>query len=378
MSPIAVVSVLVGIVLLVIGAEWLVRGAARLAARTGLSNVVIGLTVVAFGTSAPELAVSVGDVLRGNDDAGSIAIGNVIGSNIANVLLALGLAATVGGALVVHQRIVRIDVPLMIGASVLFLLFALDGDLGRSEGLILVAGLIVYVSWTVVAARRGTITAVELEYEEALAPDKLHAHSAWFDAMVLTGGLGCLVLGAQGLVTGASDIATDLGVSDLLIGLTVVAVGTSLPEVATTIVAAMRGQRDLAVGNAIGSNLFNLLAVLGITATVSPTALPIPDSALQVDLPVMIAVAVACLPIFVVGNVLQRWEGIVFFAFYLLYIGWLVVDAGGYSGRDSYSTIVLFLVIPLTAITMGVIWYRTHRAERERLASLAAERVMGK
>ncbi len=375
MSAVAVVAVIVGIVLLVIGAEWLVRGAARLAARTGLSHVVIGLTVVAFGTSAPELAVSVGDVLRG-DDGGSIAIGNVIGSNIANILLALGLAAAVGGSLVVAQRIVRIDVPIVIGVSVLFLVFALDGELGRVEGFVLVGGLIVYLTWTVLAARRGTITAVALEYEEALAEEKLIERAAWFDVLVLLAGLGCLVAGAQALVVGASDIATDLGVSDLVIGLTVVAIGTSLPEVATTVVAALRGQRDLAVGNAIGSNLFNLLAVLGITAAVSPTSLPIPDSALQVDLPVMIAVAVACLPIFVVGHVLQRWEGVTFFVLYLLYIGWLVLDASEYARRDSYSTVVLFLVLPITAITMGVVWYRAHRAGQEALARAASDRVM--
>lgn len=361
MSPISISFIAIGIGALVVGAEWLVRGSARLAARTGLSNVVIGLTVVAFGTSAPELAVSVGDVLRGDDQAGSIAIGNVIGSNIANILLALGLAAAFGGALIVAQRIVRIDVPLMIGVSVLFLLFALDGQLDRREGVVLTIALIVYVSWTVVSARRGTAIAVELEYEEALAPGRAGQRTAWFDVLVVLGGLAFLVIGAQSLVSGASDIAADLGVSDLLIGLTIVAIGTSLPEVATTVVAAMRGQRDLAVGNAIGSNLFNLLAVLGITATVSPSSLPIPDSALNVDIPVMIAVAVACLPIFVDGYNLRRWEGAVFFGFYVLYLGWLVVDAGEYGGRDEYGDVVLFIVVPLTAITMGVVWYRTHR-----------------
>lgn len=363
MTPTSILLLVVGIVALVLGAQWLVRGAARIAARTGLSNVVIGLTVVAFGTSAPELAVSLGDVLRGGEDAGEIAVGNVIGSNIANILFALGLAAAVGGALIVAQRIVRIDVPIVIGVSVLFLIFALDGSIGRLDGLVLTIGLIAYVTWTVAWARRRTAIGVELQYEEALAPERFPQRSVWNDVVVFLVGLGFLVVGAQALVDGASDVAADLGVSDLVIGLTVVAIGTSLPEVATTIVAAMKGQRDLAVGNAIGSNLFNLLAVIGITALVSPTSLPIPDSALKVDIPVMIAVAVACLPIFVDGYVLRRWEGAVFFAYYLLYLGWLVVDAGGYYGRESYGSALMFFVIPLTTITLAVISYRTIRPE---------------
>jgi cation:H+ antiporter len=352
----------VGLAALVAGAEWLVRGAARVAARTGLSNVVIGLTVVAFGTSAPELAVSVGDVVRGGDEAGTIAIGNVVGSNIANILLALGLAAAIGGSLVVAQRIVRIDVPLMIGASVLLLLFALDGGIGRVEGILFVVGLVVYVSWTVVAARAEP-DAIVTEYDTALQSETLREEPLWRDVVLVLAGLGLLVVGAQSLVGGASDIATDLGVSDLLIGLTIVAVGTSLPEVATTVVAAVRGQRDLAVGNAVGSNLFNLLAVLGITATVSPHPLPVPTSAVQVDIPVMVAVAVACLPIFVNGYDLDRWEGIVFFGLYVGYIAWLVLDGSDSRHRDSYGDVMLFFVIPIVALTMVVIGVRTARRD---------------
>jgi len=356
MGASSIAFIVVGIGALVVGAEALVRGAARLAARTGLSSVVIGLTVVAFGTSAPELAVSIGDVLRGSDDAGSIAIGNVIGSNIANILLALGLAAAIGGSLIVAQRIVRIDVPIMIGCSILLLLFVLDGDLNRWEGLLFVLGLVSYVVWTVVSARR-TADPVTTEYEEAYSPETLRSSPVWIDTLYLLAGLAFLVVGAQLLVEGASDIALELGVSDLVIGLTVVAIGTSLPEVATTVVASIRGQRDLAVGNAVGSNLFNLLAVLGITALVSPDALPVPDSAIQVDIPVMIAVAVACLPIFVNGYVLNRWEGVVFFLMYCGYIGWLVLDSIESGIGDGYGRTMLFFVVPLVILTMaGIAW----------------------
>ncbi len=358
MGVTTIIFLIIGLVALVVGAEGLVRGAARLAARTGMSSVVIGLTVVAFGTSAPELAVSVGDVLRGGDEAGSIAIGNVVGSNIANILLVLGTAAAVGGSLFVAQRIVRLDVPIMIGASVLVLLFALDERLVRIEGIVLVVALIVYITWTVIAATRGSTPPVITEYEEALDPERLAEASVLSDLAFLVGGLVLLVIGSQSLVSAASDIAAELGVSDLVIGLTVVAIGTSLPEVATSVLAALRGQRDLAVGNAIGSNLFNLLAVLGVTATISPNAIPVAASAIRVDLPVMIAVAVACLPIFANGHVLNRWEGIVFLAAYTAYLAWLVLDATEHSTRDAYGTVMLFFVIPAIAVTITVMWAR--------------------
>ena len=352
---------LAGIVALVGGAEALVRGAARLAARTGMSSVVIGLTIVAFGTSAPELAVSVGDALRGGDDAGAIAIGNVVGSNIANVLLVLGLAAAVGGSLFVAQRIVRLDVPLMIGASVLVLIFVLDERLSRVEGVILLIALAVYVTWTVVAATKGSTPDIVTQYDEALDEldgDNLNPAPVYADIGFLVLGLALLVFGSQALVSSASNIATELGVSDLVIGLTVVAIGTSLPEVATSVLAAIRGQLDIAVGNAIGSNLFNLLAVLGTSAVVSPKAIPVAASAVQVDIPVMLAVAVACLPIFANGHVLSRWEGIAFLFGYAGYLIWLVLDATDQGARDTYGDVAVFFVVPAVALTIATLWYR--------------------
>ena len=348
----------VGLVALVLGAETLVKGAARLAARTGMSSVVIGLTVVAFGTSAPELAVSVGDALRGGDEAGAIAIGNVVGSNIANILLVLGTAAAIGGSLFVAQRIVRLDVPIMIGASVLLLIFVLNERLGRIEGVILLVALVVYVTWTVIAATRGSAPEIVTEYEEALDPEELARAPVLADLGFVVLGLALLVVGSQSLVSSASDIAAELGVSDLVIGLTVVAIGTSLPEVATSVLAAIRGQRDLAVGNAIGSNLFNLLAVLGVTALVSPNAIPVAASAVQVDIPVMVAVAVACLPIFANGHVLRRWEGIAFLVAYAAYLVWLVLDATEHGTRDTYGDVVLYFVMPVVAVTIATLWYR--------------------
>ncbi len=361
MGPATILFLLVGFVCLVAGAEALVRGASQIAARTGMSSVVIGLTVVAFGTSAPELAVSVGDALRGDEGSGSIALGNVVGSNIANILLALGIAAAVGGSLIVAQRIVRLDVPIMIGASVLVFVMALDHQLSRLEGAVLFALVIAYVSWTVITARRTTTAADIAEYDEAIDPTEQTHHAVWIDLLMVAAGLALLVVGAQLLVNSATDIAEELGVSDLVIGLTVVAIGTSLPEIATSVLAVMRGQRDIAVGNAIGSNIFNLLAVLGLTALVSPDPLRVPESAIQVDLPVMVAVAVACLPIFATGYVLRRWEGIAFLGYYVAYVVWLVVDANDHDVRNSYGLVMVYFVVPITAMTIAVIFVRYRR-----------------
>jgi cation:H+ antiporter len=354
-----VVVFAVGVTALVAGAEALVRGAARLAARTGLSPVVIGLTVVAFGTSAPELAVSLGAALGGEAD---LAIGNVVGSNIANVLLVLGLSAVAGGGLVVAQRIVRIDVPLMLLLSMAVYAVGYDGELERWEGVTFVVGLLGYVAWTVIGTRRSREVAVAAEYEEALSEETLQESSAGADIGFVVAGLVLLVIGSSALVEAATDIAAALGVSELVIGLTVVAVGTSLPEIATSVLAAARGQRDLAVGNAVGSNLFNILAVLGITASISRSSIPISDGALSLDIPVMIAVAIACLPIFWNGYALRRWEGWVFLVYYGAYIAWLVLDGGDHGIREEYAVALLGFVLPLTVLTFVVIALRERRA----------------
>lgn len=364
MSPLVAVWFVVGVVALVVGAESLVRGSSRLAARSGLSPVVIGLTVVAFGTSAPELAVSIGAAAGGESE---IALGNVIGSNIANVLLVLGLSAVVGGGLVVAQRIVRVDVPIMIVISALVLVLGLDGRIGRLDGGLFVAILIVYLVWTVRSAvgdqdadedHDGVADAATLasEYSSALGREKIRGSSLWRDLLYVVGGLALLVVGAQSLVTAATDIARALDISELVIGLTVVAVGTSLPEIATSVVAAARGQRDMAVGNAIGSNLFNILAVLGITGVVSPVI--VSSGARGFDLPFMLAVAVACLPIFADGFILRRWQGAVFLSYYVAYLVWLGLDAAEHDLQSAFSSLMLYFAVPLTALTVIVVAYR--------------------
>ena len=343
------VLLVVGFVVLIGGAEVLVRGAGRVAVRFGLSPIVVGLTVVAFGTSAPELAVSVSSAFRGQT---GLAVGNVVGSNIANVLLVLGASAAFGGGLVVAAKIVRIDVPLMIAASVAVLIMSLNGSIGRLEGALLFLSIIAYVTWTVRSARNAS-AAVLAEYEDEFGDGE--GEPLWVDVLFVLAGVGALVLGSTWLVSSASDIAADLGVSDLVIGLTVVAIGTSAPELATSLVAALKGERDIAVGNAVGSNLFNLLSVLGFTALVAPDGLPVSDDALRLDMPIMVAVAVACLPVFFKGFSITRTEGAFFFAYYLAYIVFLVLDETGSGLRDPFAIVMGVFVIPLTVVTLGVI-----------------------
>ena len=368
MDAFTIVTFVAGIALLMLGAELLVRGAAGVAVRVGLSSVVIGLTVVSMGTSAPELAVSVRDAL---DGAGDLAVGNVVGSNIANILLILGVSAAVGAGLVVAERIVRIDVPLMVGVSLLVLVLALDGRISRFEGALLVVLLVVYVTWTVRSARREGPDIVA-EHEEAIDVEALRRSSYWVDGLLILAGLAGLVVGAQWLVSSATTVATEFGASELVIGLTVVALGTSMPELATSVVAVLRGQRDIAVGNAVGSNLFNLLGVLGVTAAVASGGIRVLEQAQEFDLPVMTAVAVACLPVFFNGYELKRWEGFLFVGYYVAYTTYLLLDATDATFLDPFRVGMVFFVLPLTTVTLVIVGYRSWKAHRRGEAGPAA------
>lgn len=335
-----------GLAALVVGAEALVRGASRLAVSWGISPLIVGLTVVAFGTSAPEMAVSVGASLAGSAD---LAIGNVVGSNIANVMLILGLSALIA-PLLVHEQIIRQEIPIMIGASLVVVAMALDGNIGRIEAALLFAGVIAYTVFLVVQSRRASKD-VEDEFASEIPTSTWDQHWA-VQTLLVIGGLGLLVLGADWLVGAAVAFAKVLGVSDLVIGLTVVAVGTSMPEIATSLVAALRGQRDIAVGNVVGSNIFNLLAVLGAAGVVSAGGLAVPDAARNFDLWVMLAVAFACLPILLTGREIARWEGGLFLGYYAAYLLYLVLAAQQHDGLQAFSSAMLSYVLPLTAVTL--------------------------
>lgn len=342
--PIA--SIIAGLVLLAFGGEMLVRGASRLAAAARISPLVIGLTVVAFGTSAPELAVTLQSAFVGQAD---LAIGNVVGSNIFNILFILGLSSLLV-PLVVSVQLIRWDVPLMILASLLMLLVALDGSIGRYDGLLLFGCLVIYVVWSIIESRREGLNlkpGQEVDdVEEAKAGRRVMGQIVW-----IVVGLVLLGLGSRWLISGSVVIARLLGVSELVIGLTILATGTSLPEVAASLIASLRGERDIAVGNAVGSNLFNILCVLGLTALVAPDGIAVAPAALWFDIPIMIAVAVATLPIVFTGHVISRWEGALFFAYYLAYVGYLVLDAIGVE-LMTFERIMIGFVLPLTTITL--------------------------
>ena len=344
---------LAGLAALVAGASLLVRGASALALSFGVSPLVVGLTIVAFGTSSPEVAVSVGAALEGQTD---IAVGNVVGSNIFNVLFILGASALIV-PLLVHVQLIRQEVPIMIGASLLLIALGFDGRLTRLDAALLFGLLVVYTVFLIVQSRRQTQEAVAELTAELPRSAAWDRHWAVQVALVVAG-LVLLVLGSDWLVTAAVTFAKALGVSDLVIGLTIVAAGTSMPEVATSITAAIKGERDIAVGNVVGSNTFNILGCLGLAGLVAPAGLPLAPSVLTFDLWVMLAVAVACLPVFFTGREIARWEGAVFLGYYAAYVAYLILAAQQHDALPAFSNVMLVFVIPLTLATLIAVLVR--------------------
>ena len=347
---------LAGLVALVAGADLLVRGASRLALSFGISPLVVGLTIVAFGTSAPEMAVSAGAVLNGQT---GLAMGNVVGSNIFNVLFILGLSALIT-PLVVHVQLIRQEVPIMIGASLLVLVLALDGTLGLFDGALLFGLLLAYTGFLVVQSRRASREA-QAEFDAEIQPASPDAWDARLPVQLalIAAGLALLVLGSDWLVSAAVFFAQSLGVSDLVIGLTIVAAGTSMPEVATSIMAALKGERDIAVGNVVGSSTFNLLGCLGLSGVLAgllpgSPGLTVAPSLLALDIWVMLAVALACLPIFLSGREIARWEGALFLGYYVAYMAYVVLAAQQHAVLEPFSAVMMGFVVPITVVTLVV------------------------
>ena len=359
-DTVTVVLFIIGLALLIIGAELLVRGASRLAAVMGISPLVIGLTVVAYGTSSPEMAVSMLAALAGQAD---ITLGNVVGSNILNVLLILGLSALIA-PLVVSRQLVRLEVPLMIGISVLLFILALDGHLTRVDGLILFGGAMGYTIFAIRQSRKENSELQEKATPACVDTQPTPGKSISMQIVFIVVGLGLLVLGSHWLVNGAVAFAQLFGVSELIIGLTIIAAGTSLPEVATSIIASIRGERDIAVGNVVGSNILNILGVLGLSSLVSPHGVAVTPPALSFDIPVMIAVAIACLPVFFTGSRITRWEGALFFAYYIAYTLYLTLDATQHDALPLLNWVMAAFVLPLTFVTLAVVVLQQVRIDR--------------
>ncbi|GGY70564.1 calcium/sodium antiporter [Marinobacter zhanjiangensis] len=334
-----------GLVLLIIGAELLVRGAARLAASFGVPALVIGLTVVAFGTSAPELAVSMKSAWSGQTE---LAIANVVGSNIFNVLFILGLAAVVS-PLMVSRQLIRQDVPIMILISAVAAAMAWDGILAFREAVVLFTGLIVYTVFLFIQGRRKGPQLADGD----VAGLSEKAVPAWRNLLLVVAGLVLLVMGSRWLVQSAVTIAGSLGVSEAVIGLTIIAAGTSLPEVMTSVMATLRGQRDIAIGNVVGSNVFNLLCVLGLSGLVSPEPLVAGSQMASLDIPVMLGVALLCLPLFFTGAALTRFEGSLFLMLYVCYVWYMVALALAVDYLPTLQVTIGYGLIPLVVLVVA-------------------------
>lgn len=346
----------VGLAVTLLGAEGLVQGASSLAKRLGMSPLLVGLTIVSLGTSAPELAISIAAALRGEAD---LALGNVVGSNIANILLIIGAGAVIA-SIAVRKQLVRLDVPIMLIASVAVYAAAYNGLISRWEGGVLLFGVLAYL-----------LILFRFSKEEVLEEEisSLPKSRAW---IYLLGGLTGLVIGSQWLVMGAESAAISLGVNKLVVGLTIVAIGTSAPELITTIVAIRKGEQDLAIGNAVGSNILNLLLVLATTAIVSPTGIAVGEGALGFDLPVMIVVAAVLFPIFFRDYRIFRWEGVLFLLSYAAYVTLVVLEAKEHAALNALSTL-LSIAAPLVLILIVTLALNGWR--KRRLSHSAANEV---
>lgn len=308
-----ILFIVVSLVMLIAGAEGLVRGSSALALRLGLTPLTVGLTVVAFGTSSPELVVSLKAALAGQGD---ISVGNAVGSNIFNIAFILGITALVC-PIPVQWQLIKIDGPIMAGVAILVVALLWNGSLSRMEGIFLTAGIIAYTAMNVKIARRQTSAAVSDEIEDSLPKPAKH----WaFDLIFIFGGLVVLVIGSRFLVDHSTSLALQMGVSEAVIGLTIVAAGTSMPELATSVVAALRRQPDIAIGNVIGSNVFNILGILGISALVTPIET---QNIRPADYGTMLGVCLIVLPLLLTGRRLERWEGALLFASYGAYLWFL-------------------------------------------------------
>jgi cation:H+ antiporter len=349
-----------GLAALFIGANALVHGASKLALSLSVSPLVVGLTVVAFGARAPEMAVSTSAVINGQAD---IAIGNVVGSNIFNVLFILGLSALIA-PLIVHTQLIRQEVPIMIGTVLIFITLSMDAVISIWDGGVLFGLLLVYVVFLIRQSRQAPADQTT-EFDTELTKAKPSSWDARWPVQIglIAVGLLLLVMGSEWLVSASVYFAKQLGISDLVIGLTIVAAGTSMPEVAASLVAAFKGERDIAVGNVVGSNIFNVLGCLGLGGLVSGVAgMAVAPAVLTFDLWVLTAVSLACLPIFLSGREIARWEGAVFLIYYMSYVTYMIMSANDHDNLPYLSDAMLSFVLPITIITLvvSVLGKKTH------------------
>lgn len=321
----AVALFVAGLALLVVSAELVVRGSARLATSLGITPMVIGLTIVSVGTSTPELAVGIIAAQQGN---GALAVGNIAGTNVLNLLFILGLSAW-WKPLPLHLGIFKLELPMIVFAALLMTVLGWDGTLSRFDGSVLLAAGIVYTAALVRITHRASKLAKK-EFREEYGPETVSpTEHTWLMRVgymaLLAAGIVLTVVGAEWLVRGAVNMAGLLGISDTIIGLTIVAIGTSSPELVTTVISTIRDDRDVAIGNLLGSSIYNILLILSVTCIVAPGGLPVEPQLMTVDIPLMAGVALGAIPIFLTGKQVSRLEGALGVAIYIAYITWLLL-----------------------------------------------------
>ncbi len=339
---------ILGLAALIWGAEILVSSSSKLAASMGVSKLVIGLTVVAFGTSAPELAVGIEAGLNNQPD---ILLGNVIGSNLTNTLLILGLSALII-PLHVHRNLIQFDLPVMIGSTLLLIALSYNLVLTFWECLLLVIALFIYLIALVRFSGKTDFTKKE----------ELLAGSPWMNSLLTIVGLAMLIAGAHWLVESATIFAEMAGVSELVIGLTVVAIGTSLPEIMTSILAAVRGEKDLAVGSIVGSNILNILSVIGISGLFI-SGIPVQQSLINVELMVLLGISVLCVPFFYSGSMISRTEGAILFTCYVLYMLYLYLDSVQSEMMSLFADAIFYGVVPAVVLYSMVVVFLEWRGK---------------
>lgn len=346
---------ILGLVILIFGAEFLVKGAARIAEILRISPLIIGLTIVAFGTSSPEMAVSVKAALTDHPD---LILGTNLGSTIFNILFILGICALIT-PLVVSQQLVWYEVPIMIAAHLLLLCFSFNGKISRLEAFFLFLGLVAYIIFAIYKGRKEA-KIVKEEYQKVIGdlPLKQDKFFIFKQIFFIFLGLTLCVIGSNVLIDSSVALARLLGVTELVIGVTIVAAGTSLPEVATSVVAAIRGQRDIAIGNVVGSNIFNILGIVGLSGLLAPNGIAVSPIVIYFDLPIAISACFACLPIFFTQHKISRWEGALFLGYYILYILYTIMAARNHYALPIFTKIMAWFVIPITILTLFLLFYR--------------------
>lgn len=354
-----------GLVGLITGAELFLKAIDHFGLKWGVSPLIMGLTVVAFATGAPELAISIKAAFSGSAD---LVLGNIIGSNIANILLILGITAIIS-PINITRRVIRIDVPIVITISVVVYLMSIDGGLSTVDGVILLMGFLAYSYFTYVQIKNNS-NEEEKEgetFQYHLSPDELEKGTFFYikNGGLLLIGLALIVLGSNWIVDSAVIIARILGLSELVIGLTIISIGTSLPEVATSLSAARKGNADIAVANVMGSNLYNVLLTLALTLIIAPNVLEVSKDAITLDLPFMVLVSMACIPIFIAGFNLTRVDGALFLSYYVTYLTYLVLNAINSPIVSTMQGVILYAAIPLTILYMmwRIYVHRTSIAE---------------